>query len=211
MTEQRAQELVDAREIDRVAIQQVILRVFIARDMHRWNELASSFTRDSKVEMAWFTGTGAEFANASAKLASSGGLSSFHEAGPASVAVRGDRALANSGMTLHLSANVGGADVGLVGYIRMLQRFERVDGKWLVAGQRSVYVHDSIIPMNPSRIPQIDQATLDKLRPSYRYLSYLLNQKGQATRDDLPGMDRPETFSKLADADDAWLLEVQDV
>jgi len=201
MTDQNAQE-----QMDRIDIQQIILRERIARDMHRWEELAACFTVDSRVEMSWFTGTGAEFAEASAKLAAGGGLSTFHEVGPAFIDIRGDRALANSGMTLHLNVHVGGADVGLVGYVRMLQRLERLDDRWLVAGLRSVYVHDSIVPMNPSLVPRIDQVALGKLRPSYRYLSYLLNQKGQATRDDLPGMDRPETFSKLAAADDAWLL-----
>jgi hypothetical protein len=194
-------------QIDRVAIQQIILRERIARDTHRWEELAACFSVDSRVEMSWFTGTGAEFASASAKLSEGGGLSTFHEVGPAFIAVRGARALADSGMTLHLNTNVDGADVALIGYVRMFQRFERLKDSWLIAGLRSVYVHDLIVAQNPSIVPRIDPVALKKLRPSYRYLSYLLNQNGHSTRDDLPGTDMPETVSKLNNADKAWLYD----
>jgi hypothetical protein len=110
-------------------------------------------------------------------------------------------------MTLHLNTHVDGADVGLIGYVRMFQRFERLKQGWLIAGLRSVYVHDLLVPQNPSIVPRLDPVALGKLRPSYRYLSYLLNQNGHPTRDDLPGIDMPETVNKLTDADKVWLYD----
>jgi hypothetical protein len=89
----------------------------------------------------------------------------------------------------------------------MLQRLERMKDGWLISGLRPVYIHDLIIPLNPSLVPQIDPAAVTSFRPAYRYLSYLLSQRGHPTRDDLPGMDKPETVNNLIDADEAWLRD----
>lgn len=191
-------------QIDRVEIQQIVLRERISRDMQRWDDLAACYNTDSWVDMSWFIGTGAAFAKASAKMAA-GGLLTFHEVGPTFIEIRGNRALADSGMTLHVVTKGGGADIDLVGYIRMHSRVERKTDSWLISGMRSVYIHDLLVPQNPSRVPQIDPAAIEHLRSSYRYLAYVLSQSGHPTRDDLPGIDKPETVSKLLAAEEAWL------
>jgi hypothetical protein len=68
-----------------------------------------------------------------------------------------------------------------------------------------LYLQDMVVPLNPSHVPKIDPAEAAKFRASYRYLSYMLAASGLPPRDDLPGVDRPETAEALQDRETAWL------
>tara|TARA_R110000772_G_scaffold249588_3_gene364093 strand:+ start:2649 stop:3443 length:795 start_codon:yes stop_codon:yes gene_type:complete len=194
-------------QIDSTAIGQLVLRERRARDMQDWAGLAASYTANSTVDMSWFKGTGAQFAEASSKMAA-GGLLTFHEPGPTFTQIEGNRALGDTAMTLHVVREIGGVDVDITGYIRALTRHERQsDGGWLMAGFRSYYVHDLILPVNPSRVPEIDPAALKDFRPSYRYLSWVLSISGHPISNELPGIDRPETVKALIATEQSWLKE----
>lgn len=196
-------------QIDAMAINQLVLRERRARDMKEWDELAACYTADSVVDMSWFKGTGAAFAQASAKMAARG-LLTFHEPGPTFTRLLGNRALGDTAMTLHVVREIDGVDVDITGYIRALTRHERQsNGGWLMAGFRSYYIHDLILPVNPSQVPKIDPATVKDYRPSYRYLSYVLSLSGHPINNDLPGIDRPETVNTLIAGEEAWLAAGQ--
>ena len=86
---------------------------------------------------------------------------------------------------------------------RLLQvaaRVERKSDRWLTAGHLIIYLHGWIIPTMPGENSAIDAAKLRAYRPSYRYLSYMLEGRGLPPRDDLPGIDRLELAERLARA-----------
>ena len=187
----------------RIEIEDVLRRERLARDMQRWDDLAACYNDDSFIDISWFQGSGAEFAAAGARMASQ--MLSFHELGPPVVTVNGRRALTDMGITIHLIADIEGIEVDCVGYCRSLGRFERKSALWLMSGHRVIYVHDWLVPIVPGRIPQIDEARLARYRRSYRFLSYMLEARGLLARDDLPGIDRPETVEALRVGEKAWL------
>ncbi len=191
-------------QIDRVAIAELVQRERIARDMWQWEELAACYNADSRVDISWFTGSGAEFAAASAKMAV-GGLRTFHQMSPTVTQIRGNRALADTGCAVHLLSDVDGVDVVVISHARLRSRVERKTSEWLLSGLRVVYVQDMMIPLDPSQRPRLDPAKLTGYRASYRFMCFLLSQRGYAPKNSLPGTDRPDTVTTLLDAEVAWL------
>jgi len=155
------------------------------------------------VDISWFRGTGAEFAKASAGMAAR--LFSFHEIGASIIDICGDRALGDTTCSIHLVGDLEGIGVDVIGYVRNRTRAKRESGQWRLAGLRTIYIHDLIVPLNPSSVPQILPEVLEKYRRSYRALSHMLVSHGLSARDDLPGVDRPGTVAALIASERAWL------
>jgi SnoaL-like domain len=197
-------ELTIAEFVDRAAVGDVIQRERAARDGRLWADMAACYHPDAFVDVSWFHGGSDAFVEASRKVAD-GPTLSFHSMSPAVVTVNGDRALAETGCALHGMTELDGVDVALVGYTRLLWRAQRSGDRWLIAGLRAMYISDMLLPRNPSRVPQIDDDALRAFRPSYKYLSYIITKSGRTIRDDLPGIDRPESVVALRAAEQQWL------
>jgi len=50
--------------------------------------------------------------------------------------------------------------------------FEKINGKWGARFVRHFYEKDKLIPVDPRKIPRIDDEKLMKFPEGYRYLSY---------------------------------------
>lgn len=187
---------------NRMDIADVILRERFARDMALWDEAKACFSDDSVVDISWFKGSGREFVEASAKPVSSSG---FHEVGHPTVRIRGDRATAITPVVLHVLTELDGEEIHLIVYTRMYSRVKKVREKWLIAGIRSVYVRDMIVPLNPARPPHFDEEELATHRPPYRYLSYMQKRMRGKLPFEQPAVDRPDLVQKLEDGEQAWL------
>jgi len=193
-------------QTDRVAIMEVIQRERLARDMKQWEKMASCFSADSYVDISWFQGTGAEFAAASQNLAA-GGLQSFHQMGPSVTRIRGRRALADTGCAIHVLWTFDGIDVDVISHARMYTRVANQNGNWLISGIRVAYIHDMMVPLDPTHAPKLEESELVGLPASYRFLSYVHKKRGHPPRLDLPGFDRPATVEALLASEEAWLMD----
>ena len=208
MSEQRD----TAEQLNRLEIAEVILRERAARDLAFWEEMASYYHPESEIEVSWFRGSGAEFVErtklqyeATRRRSDEMDRLNFHEMGAAVVSVRNDRAIAETACTLHSFFPLDGVACKNTAFVRLLWRAQRLNGQWLIAGLRCVYLRDHITACNPSEVPAIDQTELDRYRVSYRFTSYHLSRLGLNPKDDLPGADRPETVVALRRAEQAWL------
>ena len=194
----------DQDQLQRSAIDQLIQRERTARDAGRWDEMADCYHPDSRVEVSWFQGTGKEFAARSSAIAG-GKVYTFHTMSPAVVTLNGDRALADAGCSIHGLTEVDGVEIDIVSHTHLLWRVLKSDGDWLIAGMRAFYISDSLIPLDPGRVPLIDQDVFKGLRKSYRSIGYSMKRAGFDVRDDLPGMDRPEMMTELRTGERDWL------
>jgi hypothetical protein len=88
---------------------------------------------------------------------------------------------------------------------RLLWRMQAHEGRWLIAGMRSLYVRDMLLPLNPNRVPHLDADQLATFRPSYRYIAYTNAMAGRTIAEDLPGVDRPDLEIALRQGEKAWL------
>jgi hypothetical protein len=103
---------------------------------------------------------------------------------------------------------VEGVDMCLTGIVRLLWRAERLNGHWLIAGLRMIYIRDHLAPCDPGNVPAINRNELAAYRSSYRFLSYVLARSSNRPHDDLPGVDRPETVDAVRASQSQWLSRV---
>lgn len=193
--------------LDRAAIADLIQRERAARDSAFWDEMAGYYHPDSWIEVAWFKGSGEEFVRLTKKNWRSSGNINFHDLGAAVVTLNKDRAIAEMACTLHGFYNRDGVDVTGTGYIRLLWRAKRLEGRWLIAGLRGLYIRDLLQPCNPNQRIVLDEEKLATYRPSYKFLTATLTYLGRQPTNDLPGVDRPETVTALREGELAWLQE----
>ena len=195
--------------LDRMEIEDVVQTERLARDVMQWDRMSDCFWPDSLVELSWFRGTGQEFSEASAKMAS-GGTQAFHQMSPTVIRLDGNRALAETGGAVHLRATFAGVEADVISYTRFFTRVGKREGRWLISGLRAFYQKDVLIPSDPANPPRLDVARLVQYRQSYRYLSYLMSERGHPIQSTLPGMDLPDTVHTLTEREEGWLAGMID-
>jgi SnoaL-like domain len=197
--------MVMTEQVEKMLIVDMIVRERIARDRGHWDEMASYWHPESTVEVSWFQGSGSQFIEQSKKNIRPDSIN-FHQLSPATVTLNGARAIVDMPCVLQNFSELDGIDVNQAGHAHLLWRAVRSTGdQWLIAGLRAYYVRDSLIACNPGQVLTLDGAKLAGYRLSYRYLSYVLDFLGNAVRDDLPGIDRPETVETLYASERQWL------
>ncbi|GAA3305157.1 nuclear transport factor 2 family protein [Streptomyces cinereospinus] len=177
-----------------------------ARDMARWDVMAEQFHPDSLVDISWIRADGPEFVRLSRQSFEAGGRS-CHVLSPVLIQVNGDRATADTGVVIAGRLSVGGVGLFLTAYSRIVERLEKRGRDWRISELKCVYQFDYLTPENPDDTVALDPDRLARYRSSYSALSYWVEETrgAAAVRDDLPGVDRPETIAELYDANSAWL------
>ncbi len=199
-------------QLDRSEIAEVIQRERAARDFALWSEMAACYHPESTVEVSWFKGSGIEFVERTKRQYEKAQQQSdqaerihFHEMGPAVVTLNGSRAIAETACTLHSFFPLDGIACKNTAFVRLMWRAQISEGQWLIAGLRCLYLRDLISPCNPGQVPHVDQAELDRYRVSYRFTCHHLARLGLEPKNDLPGIDRPETVIGLRQGERDWL------
>ncbi|AUW60126.1 hypothetical protein C1T17_06600 [Sphingobium sp. SCG-1] len=197
--------------LDRVAIEQVLLRERFGRETHDFDTEQACFTPDAFIEASWFKGSAKDFVDQGRKQVAnargSSRLISFDSLSPVVIWVNGDRAIAEGSTAVHQVLPIQGIEAHMTSFTRIMSRLQRIDGEWLIAAKHAVYIRDVLEPMNPKEVPEIDTEKLKQYRPSYRHLSYVLSLAGIPLRDDLPGVDRPEAVTALRVSEREWLAQ----
>ena len=193
--------------LERATIAALIQRERAARDAARWEEMATFYHPESMIDVAWFQGSGQDFVQATERNWRTDAIN-FHELGVAVVDICNDRAVAETACTLHGFFSLHGIAVTSTGYVRLLWRAQKLEGTWLIAGLRSLYIRDLLQPCNGSDRLDLDEAELSRYRSSYRYLTHTLKVLGRKPRHDLPGMDMPDTVVALRRAEQVWLRQL---
>ena len=190
--------------LDKLRIADLVQRERAARDAGQWDEMTACWLPQATVEVSWFSGDASRFIAASRRNAASGRVS-VHQLAPTVAVIAGERATAETPCELVSFVPVDGIDMCLTGIVRLLWRVERLDGRWLIAGLRMIYVRDYLVACDPGAVPTINRRELALHRPAYRFLSYTLARSPNRPRDDLPGIDRPDTVAAVRAAQELWL------
>jgi len=188
---------------DTCAVQQLILRERLARDLGLWEQMRDCFHEDAVVRLSWIDASGPEFVRRSKDMAERG-VKATHRLGPILVTLAGDRAIAQLGAVIDIPSKVRGIAVTFSSYARFIFRAERRDGTWRLYGFDSIYQRDEITPAIPGQVVKIEPEELKNFRPSYRLLSFCLMSGGFQVRHDLAGIDRPEMVESLTRDIYAW-------
>jgi len=185
-------------------ISQLVLKERQGRDRGWWEQMRSCFTQDAAVRLSWFRGTGAEFVTESDRMAARGDTA-VHRLGPPVVHHHGDRALVELPAVIELRTVIDEVEVDLASRARLYYRSERRAGHWLLVSLDTVYERDTLAAAHPGVTLPVRPPDVAAFRPSYRFLTYVLTQRGYTVGDDLYGDDRPAEAGNFYAQAFSWL------
>jgi hypothetical protein len=160
---------------------------------------------DGVMMATWFQGRAADFIRVS-REGFERGVRILHFLGGCSVDVNGNRAIAQTKMTITQRAQVHGVEVDVVCTGRFYDFLERRDGRWGIVLRQPIYERDRLDPVDPAARLELDPALLEQFPDGYRHLAYLQTQIGYDVKRDMPGLRGPEVES-LYERGARWLAE----
>src|SRR5919202_6235887 len=140
----------------------------------------------------WFQAPAAEFV-AARREGWERGVSIIHFLGGHTSQVVGNRAIAQTKMTISQRAPVHDVvcDVTCTG--RFYDFLEKCDGRWLMVRRQPIYEKDRLDPVDPTARVTLDESVLNRFPEGYRHLAYLQTQVGYAVKErGMPGLKGPE-------------------
>ncbi len=188
---------------DRLAIREVIDNWVVWSDSGDWERFATVWHDDGWMTATWFQGPAADFI-AARKAGFERGVSIIHFLGGTSCEVAGERAIAQTKMTINQRAAVDGIAVDAVCTGRFYDFLEKRDGRWAIVRRQPIYEKDRLDPVDPDAKLELDQALLASFPEGYRHLGYLQTRAGFKVKLGLPGVRGPEVEKLYAEGRD-WL------
>lgn len=188
---------------DRLAIREVVENWVVWRDAGDWERFRSVWHEDGRMMATWFQGSADDFIAVS-RDGFDRGVRILHFLGGISVDVAGDRAIAQTKMTISQRAEVDGAVCDVVCTGRFYDFFERRHGRWGLVLRQPIYEKDRLDPVDPAATPRLRTEILERFPEGYRHLAYLQHGLGYAVKDDMPGLVGPEV-EDLYRRGAAWL------
>jgi len=189
--------------LDRHAIRDLIENWAIWRDAGDWERFATVWHDDGVMMATWFQGPAREFIRVT-KEGWAKGVSILHFLGGTTIDLAGDRAIAQTKMTISQRGDVQGVPCDVVCTGRFYDFVEKRDGRWGVVLRQPIYEKDRIDPIDPAARLEIDQAKLAGFPRGYRHLAYIQTQIGYKVKLDMPQLTGPEV-EKLYARGKAWL------
>lgn len=175
---------------DRREIRELLENWVVWRDAGLWERFRTVWHDDGRMMATWFQGTGDEFIEAS-RQGWARGVRILHFLGGSSIDLAGDRAVAQTKMTISQRAEVHGVLCDVVCTGRFHDFLERRGGRWGLVLRQPIYEKDRLDPVDPAALLELDPELLGRFPEGYRHLAYLQTQVGYAVKDDMPGLDGP--------------------
>ena len=194
----------DRHTLDRLTIRELIENWAVWRDAGDWERFATVWHDDGVMMATWFQGPAADFIRVT-KEGWAKGVSILHFLGGTSIDLAGDRAVAQTKMTISQRGNVHGTLCDVVCTGRFYDFLERRAGRWGLVLRQPIYEKDRIDPVDPDARFALDATKLAELPAGYRHLAYIQLQIGYTVKRDMPQLTGPEV-DRLYDRGKRWLL-----
>jgi len=188
---------VEERARERLAIREVVENWALWRDAGDWERFRTVWHDDGRMMATWFQGSADEFIRVS-REGFARGVSILHFLGGSSIEVAGDRAVAQTKMTISQRGDVDGVRCDVVCTGRFFDFVERREGRWGVVLRQPIYEKDRIDPVDPTAALALDAALLARFPEGYRHLAYLQTRIGYTVKPDMPGLKGPEVEALYA-------------
>lgn len=189
--------------LDRLAVRELIENWAVWRDARDWDRFRTVWHDDGRMMATWFQGSAEEFIRVSEE-GFARGVRILHFLGGTSVDLAGDRAVAQTKMTISQRAPVDGVLCDVVCTGRFYDFLERRGGRWGLVLRQPIYEQDRLDPVDPAARLELDHARLARFPEGYRHLAYLQDGIGYQVKPDMPGLTGPEV-ERLYQRGSAWL------
>lgn len=188
---------------DVLAIERLLRDWGLWRDTCRWDELRAAYAPHAHMKTTWFSGLADDFIEASRAAASRPAIV-LHAMGPSTIEVRGDRAVAETRVTLLVRDTLDGVEVDVTCYGRFVDCLVKLSDRWAILSRVPIYEKDCIAPVRPGAVLMIDEPALASLPSGYRHLAYLQSRGGARIQLDIPQHNSEEQRKTYAQAQ-SWL------
>jgi len=173
------------------AIRDLVENWAVWRDARLWDRFRTVWHADGRMMATWFQGGFEDFI----KVNDEGwtrGVRILHFLGGSSIDVAGQRAIAQTKMTISQRAPVEGVICDVVCTGRFYDFFEKRDGRWGLVLRQPIYEKDRLDPVDPAAKLVLDRDLLARFPEGYRHLAYLQTKIGYRVKTDMPGLEGPE-------------------
>jgi hypothetical protein len=188
---------------DRVSIRALVENWALWRDAGDWARFATVWHEDGWMTATWFQGPASRFIEVS-REGFERGVSILHFLGGFTCDVAGERAIAQTKMTINQRAPIDGVIVDVVCTGRFYDFLAKRGGRWGIVRRQPIYEKDRMDPVDPAATLALDAAVLARYPEGYRHLAYLQTKNGFTVKDDLPGLRGPAVERLYAEGR-AWL------
>lgn len=138
-------------------------------------------------------------------------ISIMHDITPVTIQLNaaGTKALAESTGRIFGRYPHNGVDMVMTNFVRLFTQLEKFEtGEWKMCTLECLYMFELLAPsLPPSRDKplDIDFSGLEDARRSYKAVTWHIGMLGGKIRDDLPGIDRPDSVKEVEDRNQAWI------
>jgi len=192
---------------DKLLIRELVERWAVWRDAGDWERFATCWHPDGVMMATWFQGPWADFV----RVTQEGwdrSVSILHFLGGSAVEVQGDRAIAQTKMTISQRGLVEGAGGPVLCDVVCTGRFydfvNRHDGRWKLLHRQPIYEKDRLDPVDPNAQVQLDAEMLAAMPEGYRHLAYIQTRIGYTVKMDMP-MLKGRVVQELYRRGERWL------
>jgi len=188
---------------DRRTIRELVENWAVWRDARLWDRFRTVWHADGRMMATWFQGSFEEFI-AMNDAGWAKGVRILHFLGGSSIDVSGNRAIAQTKMTISQRAPIEGVICDVVCTGRFYDFFEDREGRWGLVLRQPIYEKDRLDPVDPSAKLELDRELLARFPEGYRHLAYLQTRIGYNVKPDMPGIEGKELDALYARGAD-WL------
>ena len=189
-------------QAERFAIREVVENWAVFRDAGDWERFRSCWHDDGRMMATWFQGSAEAFIKVS-REGFERGVSILHFLGGSSIEVHGERAIAQTKMTINQRALVHKVLVDVVCTGRFYDFMEKRavaggEARWGVVLRQPIYEKDRLDPVDPAERLELDPEILSRFPTGYRHLAYLQTEIGYKVKPDMPGLTGHEVEALYA-------------
>jgi len=193
----------DPQLLDRLAIRDLVENWVVWRDAGDWERFATVWHPEGWMSATWFQGPAADFIRVS-REGFAKGVRILHFLGGTSVDLSGERAIAQTKMTISQRAQVHDVLCDVVCTGRFYDFLEKRQGKWGIVRRQPIYEKDRLDPVDPAAVVRLDMEKLAQLPEGYRHLAYMQELIGYEVKRDMPGLAGAEVEKLYTEGRD-WL------
>jgi ketosteroid isomerase-like protein len=188
---------------DAQAIRKLVEDWALWRDACDWERFATVWHPTSgRMTATWFQGPAADFIAAS-RQGFENGVRILHFLGGHTADVHGDRAIAQTKMTIGQRAEVDGVEVDVVCIGRFHDFLAKERDRWLIVRRQPIYEKDRLDVVDPAATLRLDPQLLARFPEGYRHLGYVQTKAGLTVKGGLPGLTG-EAVKRLYAEGAAW-------
>ena len=180
----------DLKLQEELLIRQLIERWAVWRDAGDWARFRVVWHPDGVMMATWFQGPFEDFIRVTQEGWNKG-VSILHFLGGSAIEIEGDRAIAQTKMTISQRGLVEGVMCDVVCTGRFYDFVVKHEGQWRLLHRQPIYEKDRIDPLDPAATLKLDADALASFPEGYRHLAYIQTRIGYTVKMELPMLKGP--------------------